>query len=279
MRDTKLLFLDIDGTLINSAKEITPRTRAAVQHVRKEHGVEVVLISARMPKSLEHLCRVLDIPVNIVAYNGSIAKLAMLNHEIIELPASQLLSHDLVTACHESAKDYADTSINIYTAERWLTNNTDRWTQREMNNTLVEADVTDLHSDNIHRHLSGLHVHKVLLRSGPDTVDQIATKLAAKNLDTQANTTNTRSKLIELTPYGVDKGKAVKQISIRTGIPTAHMMAFGDADNDIELLQTVKYGYAMAGCSAALSDAAFQVVGSNNDEAVATQLEKVFGCE
>lgn len=277
MLDTKLLFLDIDGTLINSAKEISPRTKAAVQHVRKQHGVEIVLISARMPKSLEYLCTILDIPVNIVAFNGSIAKLAMLDHEVIELPAHRLLSHDLVTACHEAAKDYDDTSINIYTAERWLTNNTDRWTQREMFNTLVKADATDLHSHNIGTYLDGLHVHKVLLRSGPETVDDIAAKLTAQALHTQANTTNTRSKLIELTPHGVDKGKAIAQLSDRTGIPLTQMMAFGDADNDIEMLQTVKYGFAMADCSPELQSVAYEVVGSNNEEGVAAKLEAVFG--
>jgi len=267
--------LDIDGTLINSEKQITPRTKAAIHKVR-QRGVSVVLISARMPKSLEHICKQLEIPVNIVAFNGSVMKLDLLGGKTVEMPEEQLLSHGLVQQCHEVAKDYADTSINIYSTDRWLTNNTDRWTQREMSNTMVDADITDLTSDNIAQHLAGMHVHKVLLRSNPATVQLIADQLSAHQLTTQANTTNTRNKLVELTPHGVDKGKAVRTIGELLGVPVSRMMAFGDADNDVEMLDVVDYGFAMAGCSDRLRAAAYEVVGSNNEEGVAKVLEREF---
>ena len=274
--DTKLLFLDIDGTLINSDKEITPRTKAAVTRAREEHGVEVVLISARPPQSLVHICGMLDIPVNVVAFNGSIARLSMLPDAVVELPASQLLDKDLVIGCHKLAQPYEDMSINIYTDSQWLTNDSaNRWTQREINNTMVRPEVTDLNSGNIASYLHDLQVHKVLLRSNPANVELLAGELVAVGLDSQANTTNTRNKLIELTPHGVDKGKAVHKISRLTGINVSQMMAFGDADNDVEMLQAVGLGYAMADCNDKLRAVATEVVGSNNEEGVAAKLEEL----
>lgn len=277
MLDTKLLFLDIDGTLINHAKQITPRTKAAVSRVRKEHGVEVVLISARMPKSLAYLCSQLDIPINIVAFNGSICKLQLLGDRVIQLPSEQLLNHDLIVYCHEAAKDYDDMSINIYTEDQWLSNNTDRWTRREMNNTLVEPDVTNIASDNIQTHLTGKYVHKVLIRSNPENTNEVAAKLKSAGQDQLANMTVTKSKLMEFTPYGVNKGKAIMQIAELTGIATDQMMAFGDADNDVEMLQTVKYGFAMEDASDRLRAAAYEMVGSNEQDGVAVKLEEIFG--
>ena len=46
--DYKLIALDIDGTLTNSQKEITPRTRYALMEAQKQ-GKKIILASGRHP--------------------------------------------------------------------------------------------------------------------------------------------------------------------------------------------------------------------------------------
>lgn len=45
---------------------------------------------------------------------------------------------------------------------------------------------------------------------------------------------------------GVNKGRGMRILSRHFDIPTAQMMAFGDYDNDIPMLETVGYSYIMA---------------------------------
>ena len=61
-----------------------------------------------------------------------------------------------------------------------------------------------------------------------------------------------------------------------TNISTDRMMAFGDADNDIEMLASVNYGYAMEGCNDRLAAVAHKVIGSNNEDGVAHHLASFF---
>jgi len=276
MKDCKLIFLDIDGTLINSEKEITPFTKKVIQEVVYKLDKTVVLISARMPKSLSHLCTQLNIPKNIVAFNGSIAHLAMLNDWTIQPKADLLIDHELIINSFETTKEFDDTSFNIYTKEEWYTNNTGRWTQREMNNTFVKADKIDLSSDNIKGYISGKQVHKVLIRSNPKNQQQISSRLRILEVDKNANFTDTRNKLAEITPLNISKGGIISQIAGITKISTSEMMAFGDADNDIEMLETVRFGFAMQGANERLKKVAYEVIGSNNENGVAYKLCEAF---
>ena len=52
MAEIKVLALDLDGTLTNNAKVITPRTKAALQ-AAADRGVRIVLASGR-PDEIVH---------------------------------------------------------------------------------------------------------------------------------------------------------------------------------------------------------------------------------
>lgn len=54
------------------------------------------------------------------------------------------------------------------------------------------------------------------------------------------------------------------------------MMAFGDGENDIEMLQAAGIGIAMGNAMAEVKAAADEVTGSNNDEGIADALQKYF---
>lgn len=50
---------------------------------------------------------------------------------------------------------------------------------------------------------------------------------------------------IDILPHGIHKAWGLEQVLNRLGIDPEHVMAFGDSDNDIELLSYVGYSYAM----------------------------------
>ena len=63
---------------------------------------------------------------------------------------------------------------------------------------------------------------------------------------------------IEVMPKGVSKASALLRIGKKLGISTEEMMAFGDAENDMEMIKTVKYGIAMGNAMDSLKQAAWE---------------------
>ena len=59
-RDWKAIFTDIDGTLLNSAREVSAKTREALRRCARE-GVRIVLSSSRSPQGIEPIVSANDL--------------------------------------------------------------------------------------------------------------------------------------------------------------------------------------------------------------------------
>ena len=78
---------------------------------------------------------------------------------------------------------------------------------------------------------------------------------------------------IEVMPKGVSKASALLRIGKKLGISTEEMMAFGDAENDMEMIKTVKYGIAMGNAMDSLKKAAWDVTDTNDQMGIAKALD------
>lgn len=79
---------------------------------------------------------------------------------------------------------------------------------------------------------------------------------------------------IEMTFGGANKGKALDGICKKYGISQSQVMAFGDANNDIEMLQYAEYGFAMENGSDVCKKSAKYIAPSNANDGVAVSVEK-----
>lgn len=79
---------------------------------------------------------------------------------------------------------------------------------------------------------------------------------------------------LELNAKGVNKGRALVELGRLLGLEPCQIMACGDADNDLAMLQTVGLGVAMGNAAPAVKAAARWVTGTNNESGVAAALEK-----
>lgn len=117
----KLIAVDIDGTLVNSQKEITPEVFSAIQDA-KEAGVKVVIATGRpiagVAKLLDDL-QLRDQGDYVVTFNGALVQETATGHEIISESLTyedyldmEFLSRKLGVHMHAITKD------GIYTANR-----------------------------------------------------------------------------------------------------------------------------------------------------------------
>lgn len=80
---------------------------------------------------------------------------------------------------------------------------------------------------------------------------------------------------IDLISRGTNKGTALAWLAERLGVAAEEIMAFGDAPNDLEMLQYAGVGVAMGNASPGVKAVAQQVIGNNNDGAVLTHIAEV----
>ena len=81
----------------------------------------------------------------------------------------------------------------------------------------------------------------------------------------------------EGTAKGVSKSESLRRVCERLGIAPAEVMAFGDAQNDMSMLDFAGYGVAMGNACAELKAMADEVTLSNNEDGIAVSLAKHFG--
>lgn len=80
---------------------------------------------------------------------------------------------------------------------------------------------------------------------------------------------------IDILVPGVTKASALADLGNLWDIQPEEMVAFGDGGNDLEMLQFVGHGYAMSNAIPSIKAIADQVIDSNEEESVLTQIEKI----
>ncbi len=81
---------------------------------------------------------------------------------------------------------------------------------------------------------------------------------------------------LEFMPHGCSKGQGVVTLGRMLGIEPQEMIAFGDAENDLEMIKRVGAGVAMANAQQLVRDNADYITLSNNEDGVADFLNRLF---
>ncbi|WP_249028635.1 Cof-type HAD-IIB family hydrolase [Tannockella kyphosi] len=80
---------------------------------------------------------------------------------------------------------------------------------------------------------------------------------------------------IDFTDKSIHKGIALKKLQDDLGILPEECAAFGDQMNDLELLQQVKYSYAMDNAVDPIKEVAYEIIGDNDSQAVIKKIEEI----
>src|SRR5947208_1537207 len=87
--------------------------------------------------------------------------------------------------------------------------------------------------------------------------------------------TQTSSQLLELLHPEVSKGAALRRIAHMLGVARDEVIAFGDSHNDLDMLEFAGVGVAMGNASAEVKALADLITDSNEDDGIATALERL----
>lgn len=258
---------DIDGTLLDPDHALRPAVRAAVQALHAS-GIAIVLASGRYLPSLQFIFDQLGIAeASLIGCSGGTALRVREGRPPEVLFASTLdraLAQDLAREALA-----AQMHVAWYDAEHWYAPSAEGWYAEETailgHAPVVEPDFSRIAGE----------PQKVQLvapdKAGVQFLRDLQARLQ-KEAAGRCRAVFSHVDMLEIVPPGVDKASGLRRLGEVTGLRLEDVLAFGDAENDMEMLAEVGFGVAMGNGTEALKATADWVTRSNAEEGVAYAL-------
>lgn len=263
----KLIAMDLDGTLSNDQKVITEKTKAALMAAQKQ-GIRLALASARPSPGLfkeRDILKMQDFGGVLMSYNGGRIVDAATGKALFET-CMDLEETKQVLRFLEClpVTPILDDGVQFYVTDK----NGFKVDYECRNNNMVCTEV-----GNLADFLTFAPI-KILMAADPEKIKEIQ-KVIAQNLPASLTVVQTAPFYLEVIPKVINKGQGVVDICKVLGIRAEEVIAFGDAENDIPMLQTAGMGIAMGNATVAVKAIADMVTLTNNEDGIAAALEKL----
>ena len=268
-----LIALDLDGTLLDSQKRITPRTLAALE-AAAARGIHIVPTTGRffdgMPKC------VLDLPfvryavtINGAAVFDSVDKAVVAKEELALDKALATIAvferFDVIYDCYQDNWGWITESM-IAKADEYTPNAFYAQMMRE-----IRTPVPELKE---YLRTKGAPVQKVLSYArDPSVYETMIPMLKAEVPNIFVTMSN--PKMVEVNSERCHKGRALELLAAHLGFGMERVMAFGDGLNDLTMVRDAGVGVAMANAVPEVLAAAKIVTASNDEDGVALAIEQM----
>ena len=233
----KLLCFDIDGTLLDDRKRISDSVKRSLRKA-SDMGIHIALASGRMPVGVEMIEKELGIDCIKICNAGTY---------ILEKEScidSKYLSLDSMRSIYKKIAEEKNIPLWIFREKAWYVTDVDSYVEREMQIIPYQPEVIAV--DDLIKRWQGERKfpNKLLLAGNPEMIRVI-------HQDMQGGTwmdidmAYSADTFIEIFPKGVDKGKALRTVCKYLGIELQSVMAFGDQELDIPMIEAAGTGIAM----------------------------------
>jgi Cof subfamily protein (haloacid dehalogenase superfamily) len=262
----RLVALDIDGTLVGDDLIVGPRTRVAISAAMAQ-GVAVSLVTGRMVSSAMRFATELGLTAPVVGYQGGLIRemtppgSRRLGKLLVHLPLPADVASDIVSWTMANRLD-----PHVNHLERFILREGDP--NADDYSAFMGAPAEFI--DDLRR--ISHPVTKVLAVGQPPLPVEVA-PIARAEFAGRADVTISHPKYLEFVAPGVSKGRAVRFLARRLGIPLGATLAIGDQWNDLEMLAEVGHGAAMPTAPVGVKAVARYVAPPVAEEGVATMIE------
>lgn len=278
----KMIFLDLDGTLLNDCKEISQENINLIKRAYNEKGIICVFATGRPLEYVDEICNSYDrfFANYIIANNGAIIR-DNKNGEVIykvSITNAQLL--DLKNIFLEENADY----MIVYTDKQQIL--------REARNdeALKDSAIIVNKKDSELKHIEDTikknpNLSSLLCMIGGETsaLENIISRLQEiKGLETpgignyshKTKTYAFESKFIDVMKKGCSKKNAIYYLADKLKIKKEEIIVMGDGSNDLSMFECAGLKIAMENANEKLKEKADFITASNNDNGVAKAIQK-----
>ena len=254
----KVLFLDIDGTILMPDHTYTELTKTAI-HEAKDNGVEVFIATGRPLIEVKDLAKELNVD-SLIGYNGAYA--IYQDETIIDEPMDEKLVREFLSIAEKSNNE-----LVLYTKDQNYFTSLDHPFVKQFND-IFQLKQNSLFTYDVADQIIGITAMNL------QPADVAHYEFDANIRMSQVNIEGA-TMAYDIIRKNVNKGEAITKILKRLNIPKEQAIAFGDGLNDKEMLQAVGEGFAMENAHQDLFEVAKHRTTSVSDSGIYNGLKKL----
>lgn len=266
IKNIELVVCDLDGTLLNSKASVSNNNSLAL-HKLNDLGIKIAFCSGRQAADIEYIASSIGLnDAIIISLNGSFVM-----QKSGEIAINEKIPNGSTKECLNIFNRY-DVAFSCFCGNVLINNKVPEY----------EKDLSFWNKERRERrklvtHLYGYyHINKYMQEGinkfvyvdleNQDLLQKIKNEMSCiQGIDV----TSSWQSNFEIMPKGINKGFALKKLINKLNIEKSNVLAFGDNDNDIELLKTAGYGVAMGNANDTLKNIADFITLSNDNDGVA----------
>lgn len=267
----RMVVTDLDGTLLNSQKQVSDANAKAIYKL-KDQNITFVMATGRsdvMTKAYTKQLKNADI---VIGCDGAVIRNIRTEEILYENHLSSATCHKTFEICKKYGLQYY-----VFAKDELVSDDpqNERFLIHQKFNQTVEEDeeIPMQIVDDLNEYVNDHIIYKIVVsHNDKNYLDKVA-EVVKKETDA----IRSGKKVLAVKAMGVSKAEAIKKLAQKLGILIKDIIAFGDEVNDIEMLTLVGLGIAMENADDVVKEAADQIAGSNDQDGVGKELEKIFG--
>jgi Cof subfamily protein (haloacid dehalogenase superfamily) len=262
----KLIGLDIDGTLLNSQKQISCRTHSVIQ-AAKNRGIHIVLSSGRPIEGMRPYLKQLGLETEnnyAVHYNGSFVE----NVRTGKIIYQQVINATDVKTIARTAQELGVNTHAFSQKLGLITPKSTTYTQLE-----AQLNGIDVHEMDFESIADDHPMVKAMMVDEPDKLLQAYQNLPS-SLTEHFTIVRSAPHFLEFLNPKSNKGRGIEAVAKQLGIEAKEVMCIGDAENDHHMIEFAGLGIAMGNAMPQTKAIADYITSSNNEDGVAEAIEK-----
>ena len=272
----KAILLDIDGTLTDDRKMITPETKEALLKAQ-DKGIRLIIASGRPPKGLKRFAEELDMYDNnglFICYNGAEVISCGTDETLFSVPmraedSKAVLQHleqfDVVPVIMHGRYAYLPNAYKGNMIDNGKGNVFNVIDYEVHGNNYLIRECADMAEE------IGFPVKKILTAGDPAYLQEHYREMDKPFRD-KLSCMFTAPFYYEFTAKGIDKAKAIEATLQHISCSREELMAFGDAQNDRSMLEYAGTGVAMGNAVDEVQAVADYITLDNNHDGIAYAL-------
>ena len=261
------IIMDLDGTLLSSKRTVLPFTKKILSELQKR-GILLGFASGRSAASAQAFTDLFSSQLPLTLFNGSL---------IIDSISKEVLYsiHLDSTIVSELIRITRNTSLHLHLY-------TENQVYLDMEDALLYKKIDPITYESCQpiENMSNSNTLFIKAMITGDETETLGWKILSDLEISHPNSfyaVSTFKNHIEIMNPLANKKNGLDLISRRHQIPLSSILAFGDADNDREMLMSVGWGVAMGNCSPSLKAYVDDVTADNDSDGIGHYLANVFG--
>ncbi|MGL4509047.1 Cof-type HAD-IIB family hydrolase [Cetobacterium sp.] len=260
----KAVALDLDGTLLNSKKEISEENKNILKKL-SENGVEILIVTGRPYPITKKIAESLEIPLTVICYNGARVMNLKTDEIIFEKVLEEKQVLKIIEFCRKNKKD-----LNLFQNDIWYVEDLESiGTKYYKKNSRLEPTLKSFNT------FDSFKMIKSIIIDENNVLEEVEKELR-EILGNSVYFTYSQDKYLEILNKDVNKGLTLKNILEEKGIEMSECIAFGDAHNDLEMLELAGVGVAMGNAHEILKSRVQHITDTNDNDGVGKFLKKFY---